>query len=422
MSVEGSNFSDDIVQAELPKHLPTGADVRKKGFLPWHKVRKQVIREKQWNKEIVFLIDRYLGKHLKKEELILATDLFGAVVPALGSPVSVVSAPKALNCLVIPGNDLLDVRSLCNAVAGKNCHIRFLGFNNTGGAGVNDVAENAVRALPTVRQNSLVLRDPFQAISSKNSQAYQHLGRYGPYEVVNLDLCDMLVPGADKDATDRYYAAIKELMTYQFREQTNPWLFFITTHVDHSVADQDGVDNLAGSLRKNCDDHVAFATSFETLVPRAAFLGTRKLDLDSLTHDQLVGSFGVVLGKWLIQLAESNMPQWMVTLQSSYRYTVEPVSGACMLSLSFEFKRRLAPPVDPAGFGSAQTEVSGTQQKTELDLAIGLITSAGHIKDPDIMMAADPALSATMKEASADLLAEAGYVREDYLAWVEADE
>lgn len=422
MSGEESNFSDDIVQAELPKHLPTASDIRKKGFLPWHKVRKQVIRETQWNAAIVFLIKRHLRKHLKKEEMVPSTDLFGAVIPVPESPVPVVSVPRALNCLVIPGNDLLDVRSLCNAVESENCHIRFLGFNNTGGTGVNDVAENAVRALPTVRQSSLVLRDPFQAIGSKNSQAYQQLGRYGPYEVVNLDLCDMLVPGSDKDATDRYYAAIRELMAYQFREQTNPWLFFITTHVDHTEADQSGVDQLAGSLRSNCDEHSAFATEFEKLVPRTAFTGTRRLDLDSLTHDQLVGSFGVVLGKWLIRLAESSRPQWMVNLLSSYRYTVEPESGACMLSLSFEFKRRVSAPVDPAGFGANQMNVSASPQKTELELAVDLVTSALHIKDPDAMMATDPALAVSMMNASADLLAEAGYAREDYLAWVEAGE
>lgn len=420
MSEEASNFSDDIVPAELPKHLPTSADTRKRGFLPWHKVRKQVIRNKQWNEAIVYRIKSYWRKHLKKEELVPTADLFGTTDASPEAATTVASAPQALNCLVIPGNDLLDVRSLCHAIKDEGCHIRFLGFNNSGGAGVNDVAENAVRALPMVRKNSLVLRDPFQSIGSDNSQAYHHLGRYGPYEVVNLDLCDMLVPGADKAATDRYYAAIRQLMKYQFEAQTHPWLFFITTHVDRAVADQEGLDRLAGSLRTNCDNHTVFAAELEKLVPKAAFTGSRRFDLDALTHDQLVESFGVVLGKWLIRLAESSRPQWMVTLLSSYRYTVEPVSGACMLSLAFEFKRRVTPPVDPAGYGSAPPPATG--QKTELNLAIDLITSALYIKDPDAMMQADATLAAEMKEASADLMAEAGYERDAYLAWVDAGE
>jgi len=59
-----------------------------------------------------------------------------------------------LKCLVIPGQDLLDIRALRNDVGDLKCYIRYLGFNESHGSDHRGtrihVANNAVTSFSDV--------------------------------------------------------------------------------------------------------------------------------------------------------------------------------------------------------------------------------------------------------------------------------
>ena len=412
------SYLDDI-PAELPAHLSTTEQRR---FAPWHRVHKQIIREQQWNSAIRRLVQADLRRHFRKMELVPLEALPSGVSDEGLDEQGNASVSLPLKCLVIPGDDLLDMRSLHAALANENCHIKFLGFNTGKGNGTSEIRESEVRALPRIRKDSQVLSDAFQSIARRNSQAYVQMDRNGPYEVVNLDLCDVLVPNTDENATTRYYTALLELLRFQFKEQTNPWLLFITTHVDPAIHDQSAMDKLATPLRSNCDKHPEFASAMEQIVPRGAFTGDKQFDLSALTPEQLIQSFGVVLGKWMMNLCEESQPQWSIFLQSSYRYTVRADKNAAMLSLGFYFKRRIVAPADTTGFAQPIAENAQSPLLSEIELAMQMTEAARAIKDPDEILNADPDIRDRVIQASADLLAEAGYPRDAYLQWVKDGE
>lgn len=387
-----SDLSDGIVPDELPKHSSLSATLRK-DFKPWHRVRKQFIRERQWNHEICFWAKRYLRREVT----------------------------RPVRCLVLPGEDLLDVRCLWRGLQNEGCELRFLGFNNSAIAQdrrrLLDVAENAVTQLSKICKDSHVISDAFQSIAKKTTQAFQSLRNYGPFDVVNLDLCDSLIPRGKPGEMEANYSALLQLLCFQLERQRTPWLLFATTQVDRESANQPEINKLAQPLRENCNQHGNFAEALEKLVPRAAFESAgHALDISGLDVNQLTNLFGVMLGKWLMRPLAQSSPRCSVKLLPSYRYTIRPDTNVAMLSVGFLITPHFAPPVDATGLSNLKTNVR--EFPDELESAIDLVAVAKGIKDVDGILAADTQLKDALTNSSADLLAEASYDRDEYLRWV----
>ena len=185
MNDEPSDLSDDIVP-DQPRHSDFA-----RNFAPWHKVRKEYVRKEQWNK----FINRSIERHWK---------------------LSLTSKP--LQCLVIPGDDLLDIRSLHRDTAESACSIRYLGFNSGHGSDNEGtrvyISHNDVTSLDRVADDSYVVHGPFQSVGNQQSQAYRHVKQYGPFHVVNLDLCDSLFPNEDGDV-EAYFKGLHGIAAYQ---------------------------------------------------------------------------------------------------------------------------------------------------------------------------------------------------------------
>jgi hypothetical protein len=189
--------------------------------------------------------------------------------------------------LVIPGEDLLDVRALWGDMQQYRCSIRYLGFNESQSSDTKDtrvhVSNNAVTSLPFVLKDSRVVQDRFEAVGGQDSQAYRCLKEYGPYHVVNLDLCGPMFPNTSKDPQE-YYDALLRLLAYQFEHQKAEWLLCITTVVELAVVHADGFKKLCGPTRENwISPHLARLSSCNSLASR--------------------------LGKWLIALCQKAQPQ-----------------------------------------------------------------------------------------------------------------
>jgi hypothetical protein len=305
-----------------------------------------------------------------------------------------------------------------------DCFIRYLGFNEGHGSGEVGtdvyVANNAVTSLAGILPDSQVLKDRFEAIAGASSPAYKYLRSYGPYHIVNLDLCGSMFPNTAQDV-EPYYTALNRLLEYQFAAQKTSWLLFITTMVEPAVVENEWMQRLCKPTRENFDTHPDFAAKMGGLLPRAALEDKAiSVNLESLSEDELIRLFGVALGKWLLRLGQTPSPKWTVGMRRSFRYSINEDKGAVMLSLAFEMTPNFAPPVDATGM--SQLQVTVKVFPNELESAMKLAESVANIADVDGKLAADAGMKAALRDEAADLLAAAGFDREKYIQWVDAGE
>src|SRR4051794_36275087 len=103
-----SDLAEGIVQAEAPRHLTPPTPARR-DFKSWHRVRKQFIRERQWNHEIFHLAQR-LRRELHRKETNWGGETESETT--LTEIPESVRIDRPLRFLTLPGEELLDVRSL----------------------------------------------------------------------------------------------------------------------------------------------------------------------------------------------------------------------------------------------------------------------------------------------------------------------
>jgi hypothetical protein len=414
MSSDKSDFVDDIVQDKIPEHTRPARDT----FHPWHRVRKEFIRSQQWN----LLTERMIVREWKRELHQPSHDWSLDDVQLDGGsfqPGTLLKRP--INCLVIPGDDMLDLRALYRDVDKLNCHIRYLGFNeSTSSAQANTqlhVSNNAITSLPKVYRDSKVVHDRFEALAHPGSQAMRYLKEYGPYHVINLDLCGSMFPNTAKAPAD-YYQALREVLSFQCVRQNVEWLLFITTMVEPAIVNVEDLGKLCGPTRKNYDDHKDFAGLIECLIPSSAFPSTPPppIDVSGLSEEQLVQLFGLAFGKWLLSFCQTAQPQWSVAMRRSFVYSMNDSKGAVMLSLAFELRPNITPPTDATGMTTLQPPPKPFP--SEVECAKKLVESVSNIHNVEDILAHQPGLRLQLRDAQALLLEEAGYDRDAYLKWV----
>ena len=408
MSPDDSDIAEGIIPEKLPEHIsPPSTE-----FLAWHRVRKQYIRHHQWNELARRNVDNQWRADLQRPSSTAAQ-----------AP-SAMHVVRPLRCLVIPGNHLLDVRSMWNEISPLDCFIRYLGFNEGQGSsqvGTDvHVANNAVTSLAGVVPDSQVIRDRFETIGGDNTFAFRRLKEYGPYHIVNLDLCRSMFPNTEQ-SVDEYYTALNALLKYQFEYQKASWLLFITTMIKPAAMDKEGMQALCKPTRDNFANS-DFLEILKKLVQHDSLEGVQgeNVNLDGLTEEGLIHLFGVAFGKWLLRLGQTASPKWTVEMRRSYRYSINEEKGAVMLSLAYEMTPNFAPPVDATGM--SKLPITNKQFPSEAQSALKLAESVGNIKDVDKELALDAAMKAVLLEKAADLMASAGFDRAKYVKWVNKGE
>src|SRR5215467_12491562 len=107
MSSQESDFVDDIIPDALPVHTEPPRDT----FHPWHRIRKEYIRRLQWNELTARMVKRTWRRQLNVEEPEWSFEDRPDEDKSFQLPESVL-LQRSLNCLLIPGEDLLDIRAL----------------------------------------------------------------------------------------------------------------------------------------------------------------------------------------------------------------------------------------------------------------------------------------------------------------------
>jgi hypothetical protein len=415
---ESSDLADDVTQDSLPSHVQI---VGRTDFKPWHRTHKQYIREHQWNSAITRLIKQLRSKPEQTPATLDGPDVTTEVDLVEGEPAPV---GRRIRCFTLPGEDLLDLQCAWHAITTENCSMQFLGFNsdlqNHRSEANSGVSEAALNMRDRVYKESTVKGYQFQDIASENSKAWAEFRKYGPYDWVNLDLCDTLVPSTNGDLTRRTYSALTQMLKYQVANRTQPWLMFITTQVDLEVTDQVGMCKLVSPTIDNMRDNNGFAQIIGERLPSVLSFNEPACDVSKLSPDQLVNTFGVLLGKWLCKVLFSGQPQCSIRLLSTYRYVINQEKDVHMLSMSFWMKPLVAPPTDVTGL--SQGTSSPQAMPTELELAMGLLRQTETVLDVDAILGADQVLRKALVESQADLLAGSGYDRGEYLNWLTEQE
>ena len=185
-------------------------------WAPWHKPRKQWLRSNQWTKEINDLI----GK-LRLTE-------------------------RPLSYLSLPGDDLLDFRVLAEYCEEKQMPVKLVGFNHLRDGNKTtreyEVALNEIRSCDFVHDRTDVHQDDFNEMSDTKSLAYHFANEKGPYDVINLDLCDSF-SGSSSETSFPYYKAALNLFDLQIKNSTEPWIFLLTTRSDRAKVNLDHFEN-----------------------------------------------------------------------------------------------------------------------------------------------------------------------------------
>jgi hypothetical protein len=355
-------------------------------FQPWHRPRKQLVREEVWGSEISWLIDQ----------------------KAAGD--------ESLRYLGLPGADLLDLRYIYQ----KFCktgdhHLKFLGFDEAAlpdsphGDALN-ISLQEVRSLRNVDKGSEVLGDNFRLLADKRSIAWAAAERIGPFDVINIDLCGQLA--AEEPTMDvSIYNAIYNVCALQNR-RPRPWSLLLTSRVNREHVAPSVLERLLKALTQNLESCPEFLHGFSET------MGFSRVDTSSvaaLADEAFFGTLMIGLAKWLLGLAFSINNRFSVSKIVGYRvYGGAPYMD--MVSVVYRFSPIVAMPSDRVGLATATPE-----QPSECEQASEIPSSITRIVDVDAELRNAPTLYDIFRDKTAELLRQARYDPTAYKQWADAN-
>ena len=291
---EQSDVHDDLTEGIFSdiEYLPT--QTQPKEFKPWHKPRKQFVRREQWSA---------LLQHLYEKR-------------RPGDP---------LRYLGLPGTDLIDLRYLHEQVCRENDRpLRFLGFNTEAQPGNYahlqlNVSLDEVRRLPNVDAQSEVLHDDFRRVGNPNSIAWARTLKLGPFDVVNVDLCDGLASDPPQSAGS-LYEALAQLTALQARNP-DPWLLLVSTRIGRGMFDADAEQSLIERFRENVSNCEGFAEAGRELLES----DVESIDPATCSQSDLLILMVAAIGKWLSALVQAHGPS-RIELASTHGYRIDPIA------------------------------------------------------------------------------------------------
>ena len=364
---------------ELPK---------KKKFFPWHKPRKHFVRRKQWCGEILKLIEE-----IKPED-------------------------GTLRYLGLPGDDLLDLRCFHhNVCSPKKLILKFFGFNYSANPKSRTSTElnislNEVKSLPHVDSNSNIIGDNFCRIANTSSIAFKESSKNGPYDVVNLDLCDGFGNIDEKDLKESYYDAINQLLHLQAR-RPKPWLFLLTTRTGGKHIDLEKFERLKPIYLNNLIDCPEFLNHSQL---KFFVFDSTSLEKAIQNSEGLSNIFLVSLCKWISKVTNKQAPPATVKLKSVIGYKVEQevthndiVSLAILVTPTFNIQQD--------EFQLATKDLPPTPD--ECIAALQALNKIADAVDADQKLANNSKLLTEITNDSKALLGEARYDITLYEQWIE---
>lgn len=377
-----SHVSDIFGVSDYVAESPTA-----KKFLPWHKPRKQYVRREQWTNLINDLVRNHISEN------------------------------RPLRYLGLPGDDLLDLRYFHENVCIPNkLALKFLGFNNgansksKGGTPELNISLHEVNRMEYVDNSSYILSDNFCDISNDNSIAWEHSKKMGPYDVINIDLCDGFGKQPHNKLLETHYNALSRLMDSQSRN-ANPWLLFITTRTGPEHTDPNVFLILKDLYHKNLTQCEEFRIHSEL---NLQINNQETLDICTNDPKSMSDVFLIALCKWIAGLGIGQTPQSLIEVKSVLGYRIKS-------KIQFEDLVSFAIKITPTDKRPSHQSVLTTYSVKPLDeclIAVQILNSISDLEDVDSTLNSRQDILQMMVEESVALLAKARYDVEKYRDWV----
>jgi hypothetical protein len=381
-NADSDDLTDDIVGVSGYAF----SEPPKKEFKPWHRPRKQLVRNDQW--------------------LFYITELVGERNPS--------DAP--LTYFGLPGADLLDIRFFGKTVCEEQkIKLRFLGFDHGAAPDSETASEfiisrDEVSKLASIDPQSDIIAHDIRELSDEDSIAWQKTLEYGPYDVVNLDLCDGIAKEEGGNINETYYNAVSRLLAVQARRKS-PWLLFLTTRVGKGHIHEDALQKLCNVYLRN----LANCTPFRDK-SNAKFKIKNETDF-KVAKSNTLGLQRIILTglcKWLLGLTLGQNPPTVMEVKSMLGYRVKQNAAAeDMVSIAIRFMPTHIPPSDPT-----QLALATAVAPDECALAEKVAARVSSLLDVDDLLSSDTDLMREMTEAMCSLLESARYDVDAYRKWV----
>lgn len=318
-----SESSDESLPPEIDNiAIPLTLDT----LAPWHRPRKQHVREYQWARYAKEFRDRQSRK----------------------------GASKTLRYLTLPGVDFFDVEVIHNAIAESGHQIELTAFQS-------QANNRAIQARCHVRMESLIRRGaildtavvlPYsiEEIENTNSQAFISLSRRGPFDIVNLDACGSI---AAPSKANKLIRAIHRIVEFQHSRLRQRWLLFITADMRKEDTCPDILEQLVAAITMNRRSDSNFENHFTNKCKEIGIKSERDVLNKNVTRDIFLKQIALGLSKWIIHLADES--DFCVNSKIHYCYGTEGKdgSGPSMASLAYEFIPNMTPLNDRLNIGRA---------------------------------------------------------------------
>ena len=351
---------------------------------PWHRPRKQFIRERQWVRCAEMLLDR-LG----------ASD-----APSLRS--------GKVNYLTLPGVDYFDVEVIGRLAAERDLDLETVGF-------MAEAVNEPVKARSQFRSEALVKRGlitdtsvtyPYRVeeLARRGGQAYRNARARAPFHIINIDACGSIArPGAQPSTT--LMEALFCLLELQFNTIRDPWLLYLTTDVRRETVDPKVKRALDEAIEQNASESDEFCQGVIASVGGPGDELVQALARADAVPAKLLRKFSLGLAKWLIHNAVQQ--EWDVKCRPFFCYstTGEGEQGPSMPCLAFEFRPRPLNLRDVHGVVEALVD----DEEGGLDYSMEALRRSQEMTDVDTLLANDALLERDFADRQRGLLQRAGY-------------
>lgn len=342
-----------------------------KEFQAWHKPRKQYVRT-AWCREIAEIISEKAKDR------------------------------KVLRYFGLPGEDFLDLRYFHDELEEDISSLEFLGLDNTRSSNANISAQEVWNLKRVDRTRAVIRQDDLSALSKPKSFALKAMIQAGPFDVINLDLCDSLgrdAPGISASL----YNAIAAILGLQ-QKSSDPWLFLLTTRIIEGAIDPDVLKVLDDLIGSNLDACESFDYQFRSRIVND-FAGT-----ETVKGIDFFNCVACGFAKWFANFSVQLDCEF--SIRNALKYSVHKGNAVDMVSLIFRFDPTFPPMNDSAGLA---VTVQDTQPECRMVKHIPRVIQEAI--DVDELLASDRGEMDRCVQESKRLLVQARYNIEGYDAF-----
>jgi hypothetical protein len=390
--MSGGEDESDLTADIFETNIYEAPRAPKRDFLPWHRPRKQFVRRKQWCAQV--------------------TTLLGALTSA-GQKL------QTLKYFGLPGDDLLDIRDLWSEVCLPNkLGLHFLGLNSAAQPQSErqvelNISLHEIKALNGIDPESQIIPDDLRLMSNGNSIVFNRAKQAGPFDIINVDLCDGFGSESAERSKGTYYDAIAQLLGIQARHKS-PWLLFLTTRVGKNHIDREALEKFIAKYENNLETCEAFKEfSAKTFaIGDGVSLASAASDDLGLQRIFLVG-----VCKWLLSMTMTQQPPSKIEVKSILGYGVDVQDDDLLdlISIAVCIHPQHAPAQDASNL--AKTSANPIDECATATKVIQRVAKTGNV---DAILRNAPAIRKDMFEQMQGLLSAARYDVAKYAEWEES--